>query len=219
MLTTGRTTYLTTYIIWSWKMDVGAIMRSEMSLDEKIRALSAGGMPRAEIARRVGAFLDMESVLRSDLNVADKIRALDAGGLPRAEIARRLHKRYQHVRNVLEADKLHAPKRQAPEMAAVVEAGEATGVEEADRPFTRSHRLSVEAGGLVRLPADVLDALQAGPGSVIIAEMQDDGLKLFSNRAAWDRVRAMVKELGIDPRRDLVAELIAERRAEAARDD
>jgi hypothetical protein len=69
------------------------------------------------------------------------------------------------------------------------------------------------------MPPELLAALQASPGSVVIAEMQPDGVKLFSNSAAWDRVRAMVKEFGLDPSRDLVAELIAERRAEAARDD
>jgi hypothetical protein len=37
------------------------------------------------------------------LNISDRIRELDRLGMPRADIARRLGKRYQHVRNVLEA--------------------------------------------------------------------------------------------------------------------
>src|SRR5690242_1483542 len=70
--------------------------------------------------------MDVAGILRSDMSIADKIRALDAGGLPRAEIARRLGKRYQHVRNVLEGDKLRAL---APSGAG--------GVEERGRDFER----------------------------------------------------------------------------------
>jgi antitoxin component of MazEF toxin-antitoxin module len=154
-------------------------------------------------------------IVGSDMTVSDKIRALDAAGYPRADIARALGKRYQHVRNVLEADKLSP--RAAP--ASKSSSAPAEGLEESSSAFGSVHRLKVEAGGVVRLPPEVLAALQARPGSVVIAELQADGLKLFSNSAAWDRVRAMVRELGIDPSRDLVAELIAERRAEAARDD
>jgi hypothetical protein len=162
-------------------------------------------MDSSEVARIVG----------SDMTVSDKIRALDAAGYPRAEIARVLGKRYQHVRNVLEADKLH-PKA-AP--ASGPENPRVEGLEESSSTYETVHRLKVEPGGVVRLPPDALAALQARPGSVVIAEVQPDGLKLFSNSAAWDRVRAKVREFGIDPSRDLVAELIAERRAEAARDD
>lgn len=152
-------------------------------------------------------------IVGSEMTVSDKIRALDAEGYPRADIARVLGKRYQHVRNVLEADKLHPP-RDRPSLRE-----DDPGVQDTGSQFVGTQRLSVEAGGLVRLPPELLAALQARPGSVVIAEIQDDGVKLFSNSAAWDRVRALVKQIGIDPKRDLVAELIAERRAEAARDD
>ena len=155
---------------------------------------------------------NVAAVVGSTLSVSDKIRALAAAGHPRADIARLLGKRYQHVRNVLEADKVAAP-RTLPGRDAD------PGVEEPSRPFAAGHRLAVEPGGVVRLPPDLLAALQAKPGSVVIAEVQDDGVHLFSNAAAWNRVRAMVRQIGIDPTRDLVAELIAERRAEAARDD
>ena len=155
---------------------------------------------------------DVAQVVESNLSVSDKIRALAAAGHPRADIARALGKRYQHVRNVLEADKLHRP-------GAAAGGGPSPGGGEVGKAFAGSHRLSVEAGGVIRLSEDLLVALQARSGSVVIAEVQDDGLKLFNNRAAWDRVAAMVRDIGIDPKRDLVAELIAERRAEAARDD
>ena len=160
---------------------------------------------------------DIAEVMGSNVSVSDKIRALAAAGLPRADIARALGKRYQHVRNVLEADKLHAPR--TPSSGPMEAADGRFGVAHAGKSFTGSHRLLVEPGGIVRLPPDLLASLQAAPGSVIIAEPQDDGIKLFSNTAAWHRLRAMVAAIGLDPKRDLVAELIAERRAEAARDD
>ena len=152
------------------------------------------------------------AVVGSNLSVSDKIRALAAAGHARADIARLLGKRYQHVRNVLEADRVAAQPAPAVRDAT-------PGVEEPSRLFAAGHRLAVEPGGMVRLPPDLLTALQAKPGSVVIAEVQDDGVHLFSNAAAWDRVRAMVRQIGIDPKRDLVAELLAERRAEVARDD
>lgn len=157
-------------------------------------------------------------VVGSDMTVSDKIRALDAAGYPRAEIARVLGKRYQHVRNVLEADRLHPPRGGRAEGRPQTAELSGDGLQEAGREFVGAARLKVEADGSVRLPPELLTALQAKPGSVVIAEMQPDGVKLFSNAAAWDRVRAMVRQFGLDPGRDLVAELIAERRAEAARD-
>ena len=49
--------------------------------------------------------MDAVGIATSALSVSDKIRALNELGMPRAEIARLLGKRYQHVRNVLEADR------------------------------------------------------------------------------------------------------------------
>ena len=49
--------------------------------------------------------------IASTASVSDKIRALAAAGYSRADIARMLGKRYQHVRNVLEADKAKAAAR------------------------------------------------------------------------------------------------------------
>ena len=112
-------------------------------------------MDSSEVARIVG----------SDMTVSDKIRALDAAGYPRAEVARVLGKRYQHVRNVLEADKLSPKAAPAPGP----ENPRAGGLEEASSAYESVHRLKVEAGGLVRLPPEALAALQARPGSVVIA--------------------------------------------------
>jgi hypothetical protein len=143
----------------------------------------------------------------SAATVSDKIRALDAAGYPRAEIARLLGKRYQHVRNVLEADKLPRPTP--------VDAGAYGGVQESPAAFGKTVRLEVDAG-MVRLPNEVLSALGSGPRGVLIAELQEDRLVVFSAPAARDRVRAKVAKLNIAPGRLLSEELIAERRLEAA---
>ena len=153
------------------------------------------------------------------MTVSDKIRALDAAGYPRAEIARVLGKRYQHVRNVLEADRLHPPRGGAGDNRGMLPEPPGEGLQDAGRDFAASMRLTVEADGAIRLPPEILSALQAKPGAVVIAEMQDDGLKLFTNLAAWDRVRRMAQAIGFDPKRDMVAELLADRRAEVERDD
>ena len=155
---------------------------------------------------------DVVRILRSDMTVSDKIRALAAGGMPRAEIGRVLGKRYQHVRNVLEADKLKgAPSPVASESA--------SGVSEAPARYGSTVRLFVLPDGAVRLPPDVLEHLQTRPGAVLIAEIQSDGVQLLSSVAAIRRAQDFVAKLNIDPSRVLSEELIAERRAEVAREE
>jgi hypothetical protein len=161
-------------------------------------------MDSSNVARIVG----------SDMTVSDKIRALNEAGYPRADIARVLGKRYQHVRNVLEADKLH----QARPTAASANAEPHTEVEEPQRAFGGVHRLKVEGDGLVRLPADVQAALGARPDGILIGELQDDRFVILSGRAAAMRARDIVMRNSLDPTRLLSEELIAERRAEAARE-
>lgn len=146
--------------------------------------------------------------------VADQIRALAAQGHARADIARMLGKRYQHVRNVLEGDKLRGGVATSGDPAR-----NTVGVAEASIPFGGVHRLSIEADGTVRLPADVLGVLGAPAGGVLIGVLEADRFVILSGHAAMDRVRALVASLSIDPKRVLSEELIAERRAEAAADD
>jgi hypothetical protein len=157
-------------------------------------------MDSAEAARIVG----------SAATVSDKIRALDAAGYPRAEIARLLGKRYQHVRNVLEADKL-------PRSGPVDVSAPCGGVREPSAAFGKTVRLEVDAG-MVRFPNEVLAALGSGLQGVLIAELQDGRLVIFGAQAARERVRAKVAKLNIAPGRRLSEELIAERRLEAARE-
>src|SRR5258706_13164207 len=111
-------------------------------------------------------------IIGSDMSVSDKIRALADAGHPRADIARLLGKRDQHVRNVLEADKLHP--RPAVRRAAHSETR--VGLEEASRTFQGVLRLEVEPGGIVLLPPECMAALGVAPGGVLFAVLDEDRL-------------------------------------------
>jgi hypothetical protein len=209
-------------------VDIGAVLRSDMSVGQKIRALAAGGLPRAEIGRRLGAFMDPQDVVRSvDMTLADKIRALDAAGLPRAEIARRLGKRYQHIRNVLEGDKL----RGRPPSGAL-------GVEERGREFEQAadtaatavmreigdvqrrgpvgFRLVVREDGSLVLPREVREAFGIVGRGVIMGELVDDEFRLISTLTSLKRAQDLLRpymEEGVS----WADGLIVERRREAER--
>jgi bifunctional DNA-binding transcriptional regulator/antitoxin component of YhaV-PrlF toxin-antitoxin module len=166
-------------------------------------------MDKSEIAR----------VVESDMTVSDKIRALDAGGYPRADIARALGKRYQHVRNVLEGDRVGR------------DAGPAMGVAEPGRRFEGApaerevedrgggaYRLVVREDGSVVLPPAVREAFGIAGRGVVMAKLQGDEFKLVSVATALRRV----DELMAPYRKEGVSwadELIAERRREQLRED
>ena len=66
------------------------------------------------------------------------------------------------------------------------------------------------------LPAGVRRALSLEPGDELVARVDDDGVRLVSRRALARRARGTLTQLA--PERDLVAELLSERRAEAERE-
>jgi bifunctional DNA-binding transcriptional regulator/antitoxin component of YhaV-PrlF toxin-antitoxin module len=151
---------------------------------------------------------DVERLLTGQTTVAGKIRALAAAGYARADIARLLGKRYQHVRNVLEEPK-----------AAVV-APVTQGLAEGDaKPFQyaipHTYRLDVGTNGSVVLPPEVLEALGARPGGVIIADLGEESFTLISGMTGIRRMQARLAQL---PPSDKLAseELIEDRRREAA---
>ncbi|PHY17379.1 AbrB/MazE/SpoVT family DNA-binding domain-containing protein [Caulobacter sp. BP25] len=152
---------------------------------------------------------ELERNLAGCKTVAAKIRALDAAGYPRAEIARLLGKRYQHVRNVLEEP--GPPK---------LDAMAAQGMAEADATFfhhtpPHTYFLSVGANGSVVLPPEVLKALGARPGGIVIADLEDERFTLVSGMTG---IQLMKARLAQPPRPGALAseELIEERRREAA---
>lgn len=174
-------------------------------------------MPDTEVAARIVA---------AQATVSDKIRALNAAGYPRAEIARLLGKRYQHVRNVLEGDKVG----RAPSAATGV-AEEPVAFERDDMRSVRRRssapprpefvdrgrgifRLSIRPDGSVLLPPSVLEALELKGGSGVIARLEGDTLILDGAKETLRKIRELIPPW--QPGEPLASdELIAERRREA----
>src|SRR5579862_3315309 len=115
----------------------------------------------------------MAELVRPHTTVADKIRALAAAGVARADIARFLGKRYQHVRNVLEADRqrgMTAPPATSP--TGLQEGGAAFERDEDERNLVESrgagaYRLVVLPDGCVMLPKEVRAAFGVTDGGVV----------------------------------------------------
>lgn len=163
----------------------------------------------------------LQAIIASEDSVSAKIRALDAAGIPRAEIARLLGKRYQHVRNVLEADRVRissAPAA-APGMA---EAGQnfggPYGPREVEDRGGGAYRLTVRPDGSVMLPAAIQAAFAVTGGGVVMARLEGDEFKLVSTATAWRRIDELMAPYKWKGGPFASDELIAERRAEAERE-
>ena len=154
--------------------------------------------------------------------VSDRIRALDRAGYARADIARFLNKRYQHVRNVLEAD---AQARRTPANSVFAESqtlpadlqGVAEGPITFEPPALGMFRLQVKPDGSAVLPPSLLQAMGAAPGEPFMAEVGADAIVLRNWRESARRAQAFVRSV-VPPGVSLVDELIAERRADARRE-
>jgi hypothetical protein len=159
--------------------------------------------------------------------IADKIRALASAGVPRADIARFLGKRYQHVRNVLEDDAQSGPTGGN---GYVVGKADLSGVHEGSQPFGRDDDaahierrgkdvfwLEVKPDGSLPVPPELVELLEATPGRRVFAEVKDGRLTMMSGKAALEEARAIVRKY-IPAGANLADELIADRRAEAARE-
>ncbi len=75
----------------------------------------------------------------------------------------------------------------------------------------------IVSGGRLQLPADVRKELGLADGDAVRLEVVDGELRVRSLKAALERVRAMVRE-HVPAGVSLADELIADRRAEAARE-
>jgi hypothetical protein len=147
---------------------------------------------------------EAERIAAAPMTVSDKIRALDAAGYPRAEIARVLGKRYQHVRNVLEGDKLQRPQHASPAPV---------GVAEPSSVFGGVYRLEIGPDGTVRLPPEVMAALELRPGGVLISHLEPNRLVILSTKAAWRRVQELAAPYARPGDRLASEELIEDRRS------
>jgi hypothetical protein len=162
--------------------------------------------------------MDAASIVASGMTVSDKIRALSRMGHTRADIARMLGKRYQHVRNVLEADERLA-------------AANVTGVAEPAAAFASAQpsgdpgqagggwlRLEIGEDGAVRLPTDVMAALDVRPNGIAMAQWKDGALRIVRVSEWVADVQAWVASI-VRPGVSLVDELIAERRREFEKEE
>lgn len=165
---------------------------------------------------------DLRRLTKGLSTKADKIRALAAAGYSRPKIASFLGIRYQHVRNVLvrseaayrASEPLRASRGLGELRSAPPQAWEAS---EPDGTPTYG-RVVVDEQGRIALSANVLAALDSGPGRGIPWRFEDGELKLMNRAAGLRSAQAMVAELSKQHPISSDA-LIAERRAEAARDD
>jgi hypothetical protein len=114
--------------------------------------------------------MSVQSIISSDRSVSDKIRGLSAEGLERAEIARLLGKRYQHVRNVLEADRLKSSQ--------VLSSKRPKVGQQAEKLSDAIYRLTLDPTGVATVPAVLTGAIGLTGGDVMIAEVRDDRIIL-----------------------------------------
>lgn len=80
-----------------------------------------------------------------------------------------------------------------------------------------SQRVSLVEGGKLVIPASFRREIGVNPGNTLIVEMDGSDLRVRSFPSAIARVQARMRELNPEGR-SLADELIAERRAEAARE-
>ncbi len=79
------------------------------------------------------------------------------------------------------------------------------------------HHGKLVSGGRVQIPADVRRELNLADGDAIKMAVVDGKLQLWSARVNWEALRAIVRKY-VPEGVSLADELIADRRAEAARE-
>jgi bifunctional DNA-binding transcriptional regulator/antitoxin component of YhaV-PrlF toxin-antitoxin module len=85
-------------------------------------------------------------------------------------------------------------------------------------PDSLGGRLKVGPGGRVLIPADLRAALGVVEGDLLLAALEDGELRLMSTATAVKKAQALVRQYIRPGGPSLVDELIADRRAESARD-
>lgn len=156
---------------------------------------------------------------------ADKIRTLGRAGYPRADIARFLDIRYQHVRNTLEAAGIPMPSKgddadretRTEQVGSAFHEAPASYKSEPDGWDGHFPLNITPEGGLV-IPRALLDEMMLDPDGRVTAHVKDGELHIISPMAAIRRAQRIAKALDRGEG-SVVDELIAERRAEAAREN
>jgi hypothetical protein len=154
----------------------------------------------------------MEAIAAPLATKAAKIRALAAAGFKRPAIAAFLQIRYQHVRNALVS-------RPAGDPAAPAAASPTVPLAEVGSEAPLYGRCRVDELGRITLPPAVLAMLDARPGDQVPWRLEDRELKLMSRDAGIAFAQSLVAALAERHPGRWSRELIAERRAEAAREE
>ena len=146
-----------------------------------------------------------------------KMRRLAAAGYERADIARYLGVRYQFVYNVLSAPRV-SDERGKP-MQKEASADKCSPVEKSDNgsPDPKWAWVEIERGGRIELPGTFLEALGVGEGDQVQLALERDSIRVSTRARALEELRGKVRQF-VPEGVSLVDELIAERRAEAAKE-
>jgi len=123
---------------------------------------------------------EMDALTGDTDNKSEKIRRLYTGGVTAADIGRYLDISYQHVYNVLLRAKLISKSELKDTPAPAIEGGETV-------------ILSLEKGGVVRLPQALLTAQNLSEGDRLICRASTDGLTIMSRQRALDHLREVAR--------------------------
>lgn len=166
---------------------------------------------------------DMQRRAKGLQTKADKIRTLSAAGYSKQKVASFLGIRYQHVRNVLvrreTAYRASEPPRRLPGLSERSPEPPKAWEDSGPDGTPTFGRVVVDEQGRIALSANVLDALDSGPGRGIPWRFEDGELRLMNRAAGIRSAQAMVADLLKKYPGSWSDALIAERRAEAAREE
>ncbi len=164
---------------------------------------------------------DPRAIMAAHATISARIRALAAAGYSRSQIKDLVDRSYQQVRQVLVDEEKRLARRGPAKLA------DRSGVEEDSAAFTappskqrpRSQRLQLDSAGRLSLGPALMQTLGVCPGGVVMALCDSEGVvTLMSARTAMLQAQAIVNSVA-PPGASLVDELLAERRAEAAREN
>lgn len=155
-----------------------------------------------------------------DLSKSEKMRQLAEAGYEKADIARYLGVRYQFVYNVLSAPRAANDSRKQAGSPRASDPGGPQGGGEEERGEGRSPKwiwTKVGKDGRVELPQTFLEALGVEEGDAVQLGLEGDAVRIVSRTVALRELQADVRSR-VPEGVSLVDELIAERRAEAAKE-
>ena len=168
---------------------LAAIAAPHSTIADKIRALSAAGVPRADIARFLGKrYQHVRNVLEGD--------AQSGGGgyvLGRADLSG--------------VGETAASYRAEEDDRSLIER-RAGGV----------YWLRVRPDGSLPLPQEFVEALAAQPGARVFAKLEDSEVKIVSGEESMRRAQEIVRKY-VPPGSNVVDEFLAERKAMWGEDD